>query len=141
MPSSWNERTNCALLFAVLDGHSGSECVDFIQENLHLEIQKQVLLMKKPMRHNAFEHALTVAFSATDHAFLQTAKDQSFFSGSTALLLLMFEDGTMISANLGDCRAGNMLSTSSFAISQISGLLRHLLHLSMRSGFYCKTNC
>jgi [calcium/calmodulin-dependent protein kinase] kinase len=104
-PSSWSERSDFALLFGVFDGHSGSECVDFIQDYLPWNIQNQLRALPKPLQNNSVECAIKKAFAATDQAFLDIAEKNMHFSGSTALVVLIFDDGTMCTANLGDCRA------------------------------------
>jgi len=104
--------------FVVLDGHSGSLCVDALVEWLPRNLQK-CLSAKPALTEEHLRQAVTEACVLTDDEFLAKAREREVLDGSTMLLCLIFPDDARISldgsrttghcrlliANLGDSRA------------------------------------
>jgi len=104
--------------FAVLDGHSGSLCVDALVEWLPRNLQK-CLTAKPSLSEENLRQAVTEACVLTDDEFLSKAREREVLDGSTALLCLIFPDDgrvgldgsrggghcRLLIANLGDSRA------------------------------------
>merc|ERR550525_1419268 len=104
--------------FIVLDGHSGSLCVDALVEWLPRNIQK-CLLAKPALTEEHLRQAVTEACVLTDDEFLAKAREREVLDGSTMLLCLIYPDDSRIGpdgprsrghcrlliANLGDSRA------------------------------------
>lgn len=98
--------------FCVLDGHSGSLCVDALLEWLPRNLQK-CLSAKLSLTDESLRQAVTEACVLTDDEFLAKAREREVLDGSTMLLALIYPaDGRsekgrhkMLLANLGDSRA------------------------------------
>lgn len=90
--------------FAVLDGHGGSKCVDFLKENL---IKYIISNPNFPMK---VEMAINQACYNAENDFINkfstdTSKSRILdYSGSCVLFLLVINDDTYI-VNIGDSRA------------------------------------
>uniref|UniRef100_A0A7S1FE23 PPM-type phosphatase domain-containing protein n=1 Tax=Noctiluca scintillans TaxID=2966 RepID=A0A7S1FE23_NOCSC len=100
--------------FAVLDGHSGSLCVDQMVERLPANLQK-CLSTKPSLTEEYLTQAVTEACLLTDDEFLHKARELEVLDGSTLILALIFpetghgarEAGAcrVLIANVGDSRA------------------------------------
>jgi len=94
--------------FCVLDGHSGSLCVDALVEWLPRNVQK-CLSAKPALTEEHLKQAVTEAFVLTDDEFLAKAREREVLDGSTALLCLIWpvddRRNRLMIANLGDSRA------------------------------------
>lgn len=101
--------------FCVLDGHSGSLCVDALVEWLPRNLQK-CLTPKTALTEEHLRQAVTEAILLTDEEFLNKAREREVLDGSTGLLCLIFPDEGQSSsrgrshhrlmiANIGDSRA------------------------------------
>jgi len=104
--------------FCVLDGHSGSLCVDSLMELLPRNLQK-CLSAKPSLTEENLRQAVTEACVLTDDEFLSKAREREVLDGSTALLCLIYPDegrigidgsrnrghSRLLIANLGDSRA------------------------------------
>mmetsp|Transcript_66860 Transcript_66860/g.207061 ORF Transcript_66860/g.207061 Transcript_66860/m.207061 type:complete len:459 (+) Transcript_66860:124-1500(+) len=104
--------------FVVLDGHSGSLCVDALVEWLPRNLQK-CLSAKPALTEEHLRQAVTEACVLTDDEFLAKAREREVLDGSTMLICLIFPDDARVSldgsrstgrcrlliANLGDSRA------------------------------------
>lgn len=88
-------------MFAVLDGHGGSEVVDFCASNL-AHITRQALLTQGDMN---IQQALVRAFEAV-HRALDSALSpaQTAMCGCTCVMLLLHDNHLWV-ANCGDSRA------------------------------------
>merc|ERR1719215_120593 len=97
--------------FCVLDGHSGSRCVDHLVEKLPANLQ--ACLSKKPrLTEEHLRQAVLEACANVDHEFLIRARHLEMMDGSTLILGLVFPDLTkpggahkLLIANVGDSRA------------------------------------
>lgn len=96
--------------FCVLDGHSGSLCVDAMTEWLPRNLQK-CLSTKPALTEEVLKQAVTEATVLTDEEFLTKAREREVLDGSTMLTCLIYpSEGRhkgyrMLLANLGDSRA------------------------------------
>lgn len=88
--------------FGVYDGHSGSDCAEFIRLNLHQHIfDNPAELLKNP------EQKLIKAYEDVDKLWLQDIADhegQMNYSGSTAVSVMLWENKIIV-ASVGDSRA------------------------------------
>jgi len=75
--------------FAVLDGHSGSLCVDHLVENLQGHLQK-CLRSKSSLTDESLSAAVQEACERTDKEFLQKARQMEVLDGSTMILALVY---------------------------------------------------
>jgi len=75
--------------FAVLDGHSGSLCVDHVVERLPVHLQK-CLKTKGRLTDDSLSQAVQEACAATDEEFLQRARQMEILDGSTMILTLVY---------------------------------------------------
>jgi serine/threonine protein phosphatase PrpC len=109
-PLSQTLQQDCLGFFAVYDGHCGAECAAMASDELHNDI----------FSHDAFQtqgdaatqvpgsvsEALRDAFLAFDARYLERAKRESLYSGSTAVAALLCAQGRkLFIANLGDSAA------------------------------------
>lgn len=103
--------------FCVLDGHSGSLCVDALMEHFPRNLQK-CLSAKPAMSEEHLRQAVTEACVLTDDEFLTKAREREVLDGSTMILGLVWVDESRVGldgsktrghrlliANLGDSRA------------------------------------
>mmetsp|Transcript_51517 Transcript_51517/g.122503 ORF Transcript_51517/g.122503 Transcript_51517/m.122503 type:complete len:458 (-) Transcript_51517:69-1442(-) len=95
--------------FCVLDGHSGSLCVDAIVEWLPRNLQK-CLAAKPSLTEDTLKQAMTEACVLTDDEFLSKAREKEVLDGSTMLTCLVFPSSSgnglkLLVCNLGDSRA------------------------------------
>lgn len=104
--------------FCVLDGHSGSMCVDQLVDRLPANLQK-CLSSKPGLTEEHLAQAVVEACMLTDDEFLQRARQHEVLDGSTMILGLIFQEdvrpaggavkppGTcrLLIANVGDSRA------------------------------------
>lgn len=86
--------------FGVYDGHGGSACADFLRDNLHQFVTRNVHFPLNP------KEALIQGFAQAESAFFEFSKNQSprDKSGSCAVVVLIVADVCYV-ANLGDSRA------------------------------------
>lgn len=100
--------------FAVLDGHSGSLCVDALVEWLPRNLQKCISSCRS-LTEKHLREAVMEACRLTDEEFLNKAREREVLDGSTAMLCLVYPDEgrrgregkehRLLIANLGDSRA------------------------------------
>lgn len=103
--------------FCVLDGHSGSLCVDALVEWLPRNLQK-CLSAKPELTEEHLKQAVTDACILTDDEFLSKAREREVLDGSTMIIALIFNEAgqaastpkskgvhRLLIANLGDSRA------------------------------------
>jgi len=104
--------------FLVLDGHSGSLCVEMLMEWLPRNLQK-CLSAKPALTEETLRQAVTEACVLTDDEFLAKAREREVLDGSTALIGLIYPDEgrvgldgsrtsgrcRLLLCNLGDSRA------------------------------------
>lgn len=88
--------------FGIYDGHAGSECADFLRNNLHLLLINELAKSQNP------EDALKNAISTAEQTYLKNCQTKNNelirVSGSCAVILLIYGDICYI-ANVGDSRA------------------------------------
>lgn len=75
--------------YAVLDGHSGSLCVEHIVQHLPVFLQKYIGAMPKLTDENLTQ-AVHEAVLQTDEEFLKTARQTEVLDGSTMILALVY---------------------------------------------------
>lgn len=93
--------------FCVLDGHSGSLCVDQMVERLPANLQK-CLSAKPSLSEELLAQAVHEACILTDDEFLHRARQHEVLDGSTMILGLVYPEGNrsrLLIANVGDSRA------------------------------------
>lgn len=105
--------------FCVLDGHSGSLCVEAVQDWLPRNLQK-CLKAKPALTEEHLRQAVTEACVLTDDEFLAKAREREVLDGSTMIIGLIYPDENHVNldgsrsatgrkrlliANLGDSRA------------------------------------
>eukprot|EP00928_Gymnodinium_smaydae_P089150 TRINITY_DN73150_c0_g1_i1.p1 TRINITY_DN73150_c0_g1~~TRINITY_DN73150_c0_g1_i1.p1 ORF type:complete len:475 (-),score=88.01 TRINITY_DN73150_c0_g1_i1:101-1525(-) len=98
--------------FAVLDGHSGSLCVDACVQELPRNLQK-CISAKQSLSEDSLREAVGEAIALTDADFLVKAREREVLDGSTMILCLIWPGETrgrggrhrLLIANLGDSRA------------------------------------
>eukprot|EP00929_Paragymnodinium_shiwhaense_P112053 TRINITY_DN80311_c0_g1_i1.p1 TRINITY_DN80311_c0_g1~~TRINITY_DN80311_c0_g1_i1.p1 ORF type:complete len:456 (-),score=120.85 TRINITY_DN80311_c0_g1_i1:125-1492(-) len=99
----------------VLDGHSGSLCVDALLEWLPRNLQKSVSAIPS-LQEDHMRQAVHEAIVQTDAEFLAKAREREVLDGSTMILCLVWPDTRskeayargrhrLLVANLGDSRA------------------------------------
>jgi serine/threonine protein phosphatase PrpC len=107
-----NSSASCVML-AVLDGHGGSLCVDYVQKQLGVSV---IAALRNPQKRKGsdsetLQTVLRKAFQNTDHNFMYLAKRSGNSSGSTIAFATMFgpdaSDGSLrvLLGSLGDSRA------------------------------------
>lgn len=96
--------------FIILDGHSGSLCVDALIDWLPRNLQK-CLAAKQALTEENLRQAVMEACALTDEEFLTKAREREVLDGSTMIMGLIFPDESrgsrhrLLIANLGDSRA------------------------------------
>lgn len=91
--------------FGVYDGHGGTQCAEFLRENLHGFVMSHPDVAKEP------EKALRESVSRAEAAFMEKCRSERIESGSTVALAIIV-NGAIITANVGDseivlCRNGD----------------------------------
>jgi len=92
---------NIYAMFAVYDGHGGSEAAEYIKAHLHSNIVSQSSFPSN------IEQAIREGFLQTDQAYTMLAKERGgkyAGSGTTACIALIYENKLYV-ANLGDSGA------------------------------------
>lgn len=84
--------------FAVFDGHFGGFAADFAKQRL-----LSALVQEESYQKGDYAAALKAAYLTTDAALRVSSPRPS--SGTTAIVALLPNDGTVYVANAGDCRA------------------------------------
>lgn len=95
--------------FAVLDGHSGSRCVDYIVEHFTEHLQK-CISAKPKLSDESLTKAVHEACLLVDEEFLALAREPQILDGSTMILALVYPQDhlpgcKMLVACIGDSRA------------------------------------
>ncbi|CCD20536.1 putative Protein phosphatase 2C [Trypanosoma vivax] len=90
--------------FGVYDGHGGTQCAEFLRDNLHTFVLSRPEVMTDP------EHAIRAGIAQAERAFLTKCADEKIESGSTCAVAMIVDD-TIVTGNVGDseivlCRAG-----------------------------------
>ena len=104
-PSNYNKTWPRCSLFGIYDGHGGNKCADFLKDNLHSFIIKDINFPQNPKK------ALINGFQKAEDYFINNYalnKDNpneiNDKSGSCAIIALIIENICYI-ANVGDSRA------------------------------------
>ncbi|KAL4440955.1 hypothetical protein ABPG74_009368 [Tetrahymena malaccensis] len=84
--------------FAIYDGHGGSNCSDFLRDNLHLFIVRDEYFPSNPTE------AIKRGVQFAEQSFLQTAESNMDRSGSCAIIVMILDD-IAYTVNIGDSRA------------------------------------
>ncbi|EAS02121.2 protein phosphatase 2c (macronuclear) [Tetrahymena thermophila SB210] len=84
--------------FAIYDGHGGSNCSDFLRDNLHLFIVRDEFFPSNPTE------AIKRGIQFAEQSFLQTAESNMDRSGSCAIIVMILDD-VAYTVNIGDSRA------------------------------------
>jgi serine/threonine protein phosphatase PrpC len=71
------------LFFAVYDGHGGNICADYLKDNMHLLVSKQLNLTRN------IKEALTNAVYLAEYNVLKNSEFVNDFSGSCALIAIV----------------------------------------------------
>ena len=88
---------NCAL-FSVFDGHGGTDCCNFLKENLHNKILADLDI------HSDFDNSMKKIFNEIDSTYLKRAiKKKQNYSGSCANCLFVLDEEIVV-VNTGDSR-------------------------------------
>ena len=99
--NNWNKSSwpQCSY-FGIFDGHGGSQCADFLKDNLHHFVLDNLNFPADP------EKALEEGCIQAEEEFLKMCLKQTNVekSGSCALVML-FVNSDLYIANIGDCRA------------------------------------
>lgn len=96
--------------FAVYDGHGGTQCAEFLRDNLHTLILNHPDVMTDP------EKVIREGIAKAETLFLTKCANEKIESGSTCAVALIVDD-TLVTGNVGDteivlCRAGSPLVLS-----------------------------
>lgn len=96
--------------FAVYDGHGGTQCAEFLRDNLHTLILNHPDVMTEP------EKVIREGIAKAERLFLTKCANEKIESGSTCAVALIVDD-TLVTGNVGDteivlCRAGSPLVLS-----------------------------
>uniref|UniRef100_A0A0G4F9I7 PPM-type phosphatase domain-containing protein n=1 Tax=Chromera velia CCMP2878 TaxID=1169474 RepID=A0A0G4F9I7_9ALVE len=103
--------TATSFLFAVFDGHAGSECANYAVQNLPKNLLAQFRSRRKNVKaEQVLQKTLLGAFVTTDNNYLNLAKRKDFSDGATAVTALFYgpdEKGQLLlaTAHCGDSRA------------------------------------
>ena len=92
--------------FAIYDGHGGTHCAQYLQDNLHIALRTN-LLSTPNFRFDVNKAILTAfekSFNECDEGFYRTDPVAAKTSGSTAVVCLIAGDKVIV-GNLGDSRA------------------------------------
>ncbi|PWV00248.1 putative protein phosphatase 2C [Trypanosoma cruzi] len=105
--------------FAVYDGHGGTQCAEFLRDNLHTLILSHPDVMTNP------EKALRDGIANAEAEFLKKCANGKCESGSTCAVAIIVDD-TLVTGNVGDteivlCRAGSPLVLSTKHSLQSNG--------------------
>ncbi|XP_006307690.2 probable protein phosphatase 2C 2 [Capsella rubella] len=98
-------------IFGVYDGHGGSKAAEFAANNLCNNILDEIV---GGMNDSKIEEAVKRGYLATDSEFLRK-KDAK---GGSCCVTALINDGNLVVANAGDCRA--VLSVGGFAEAMTS---------------------
>jgi len=111
----WGVTTPLAI-FAIFDGHCGSQTARFASEKLASFLRDSILSQhsddndvisssSRPKSVVLMEQSLLNAIARLDEEFCNLCKEdgRDWESGATALITLLFDDSILV-ANLGDCR-------------------------------------
>mmetsp|Transcript_8907 Transcript_8907/g.6672 ORF Transcript_8907/g.6672 Transcript_8907/m.6672 type:complete len:147 (-) Transcript_8907:492-932(-) len=95
--------------YAVFDGHGGSQCANFLKENLHLELKRCFEDQLEGLRdaqdlNESISFCINKAFSIADNKFKQQFPEAANNCGATAVICLIMGN-KLICANVGDARA------------------------------------
>ena len=82
--------------FAVYDGHAGTQCAEFLRDNLHNYIMQHPQIESQP------EKAINEAVMRAENEFLQKCRTENLESGSTVALALILRGEMLVVANVGD---------------------------------------
>lgn len=97
-----------ATYYAIFDGHGGEECAEFLRDNYHYYLRKELLTEIEKSESGNVNEAVHNAFintsRLTDNKFLEVYKDRANKWGATAVICLIIAD-TLYWANIGDARA------------------------------------
>ncbi|KEG08188.1 protein phosphatase 2C [Trypanosoma grayi] len=109
-------------LFGVYDGHGGTQCAEFLRDNLH------TLILSHPDIKTNPEEAIRAGIAKAEGIFLGRCASEKIESGSTCAVAMIVDD-TLVTGNVGDseivlCRAGSPLVLST----------KHSLHCNEAEG-------
>jgi serine/threonine protein phosphatase PrpC len=87
--------------YGVYDGHAGSECSEYLKNNLHLKFIEEKNIFDD---FEYFKKKTKIIFDETDKEFLKFSEEKSIRAGSCATIMMAF-DRTLYLINTGDTRA------------------------------------
>ena len=97
----------CATYYAIFDGHGGEECAEFLRENYHYYLRKELLTEIEAMTTDNISDAVNKSFrnacAVTDAKFKDVLKERANKCGATAVIVLILAD-RLFCANIGDAR-------------------------------------
>lgn len=93
----------CATYYAVFDGHGGEEWAEFLRENYHYYLRKELLKEIDKDISEAVKKAFVSSCSIVDTKFKQHFKERANKCGATAIIVLIIAD-RIFCANVGDAR-------------------------------------
>jgi len=102
-PSPW---PICSF-FGIYDGHGGSQCADFLRDNLHTYVVREPCFPDDPREALKLGFAKAEKRWTEDHATAKDADGRTLIvdrSGSCAIVVLIIEEMCYV-ANVGDSRA------------------------------------
>lgn len=98
----------CATYYAIFDGHGGEEWAEFLRDNFHYYLRKELLTEIEDQTTDNVSDAVCKAFNnawfVTDNKFKDVFKERANKVGATAVIVLIIAD-RMFCANIGDARA------------------------------------
>lgn len=110
----------CSTYYAIFDGHGGEECAEFLRDNFHYYLRKELLTEMENMTTDNVSDAVNKSFKnawkITDNKFKEVLKDRANKCGATAVIVLIIAD-RLFWANIGDargvlCREGKAINLS-----------------------------
>jgi protein phosphatase 2C family protein 2/3 len=123
--------------FGVYDGHLGTSTVEYISENLHLNIFKKI----QEIGEENIEEAIKDAFMQTDNDWKDKI-DSEDKSGSTAIVAVITPNKIVYIGNAGDSRA--VMSVSGLAVplseDHNPNLDREFQRIMQAGGYPCRYN-
>eukprot|EP00027_Filamoeba_sp_ATCC50430_P014235 CAMPEP_0168564608 /NCGR_PEP_ID=MMETSP0413-20121227/13343_1 /TAXON_ID=136452 /ORGANISM="Filamoeba nolandi, Strain NC-AS-23-1" /LENGTH=600 /DNA_ID=CAMNT_0008596305 /DNA_START=47 /DNA_END=1846 /DNA_ORIENTATION=- len=94
-----NKQRPAISFYAVYDGHGGVQAANMCEDIFHKN-----LIATEEFQNNNMEEAISKAFEKTDKQILEKSVEECWTSGSTAVMVLLYEN-TLWVANAGDSEA------------------------------------
>jgi len=102
--------------FAVYDGHSGTRCAQYLQENLANQVEEAIASVDYD-NEEAMSEAIKKSYLECDQTFLAKAVEERWHDGSTATTAFVLKN-TVYVANVGDSRTTLVRLGASEPLSQ-----------------------